>query len=128
MRDLIKKTETIFEKTKNFATRNSHIIMPVLMVGFFMLVQNETILADDGAAFAKTMLKDTLSILIKVMFIGTGILSLVFGTWELGSTLMGQNPDAKNKAIAGFGVGIVLIALGIGFLTKVDAMVAFFIS
>lgn len=128
MTNLTKKKETVFTKLNNFTIRNKHMIMSVFMIGFFVFLQNEIVFADDGAAFARDILKKTLDILIKVMFIGTGALSIIFGSWELGVTTLGQNPDAKNKAIAGFGIGIVLITLGITFLTQVDAIVSFFIS
>lgn len=123
-----KTSNSFLEKAISFIDRNKHIIVPVFILVLFLFLQSQMVFADDGSEFAKTTLKTTLETLIKIMFIGTGVLSLVFGAFELGVTALGQNPDAKNKAVMGFGIGIVLIALGIAFLSQIDGMVSFFIS
>lgn len=128
MINLIKKTDKVFEETKNFIAKNSYIIIPILMVGFFMLVQNETIFASSAEAFAKESTTKTFEKLIMIIFIGGGIVLFMFGAFEVAVTVFGQNPDAKNKAVLGILTGVVLIALGISFLLQIEPLVTFLFS
>lgn len=129
MTEVTEKRENIFTQLKKYITKNRNTIVPILLMGFFVVAQNEMVFASSsGIDFARTTLKGILETLIKIMFIGSGVLVLVFGVYELAVTVFGQNPDAKNKAVLGFSVGIVLIALGAMFLTQVDAMISFFFS
>lgn len=107
---------------------NKDLIVMVLLVGFFILLKTEFVFADDSVVFAKEILTTILNALIGTMFVGGGILLLIFGGYELIVSMNGQNPDAKNKAVLNLGSGVVLIVLGVAFMLLIERIVNFLIS
>lgn len=69
-----------------------------------------------------------LSIVFKVICFGGGGFLLIFGFIEIAITYVGNNPDAKNKAVMGLGAGILLIAIGVIAMVAVPVIVSYMFS
>ncbi len=109
--------------------KNKFAISTVLMIAYCVFINTDFVTAsDNGSALATDIATKVIEALIKVIFIGGGILMLIFGVVEVVLAIGGQNPDAKNKAIMGFAVGFALIVLGIAFLQMVSDIVSFMIQ
>lgn len=114
----------VLEKIEN----KKELIQLTGMTFLLILAMQTFVFAGGELDAAENFTTALLSIIFKVICFGGGGFSLIFGFIEIAITYVGNNPDAKNKAVMGLGVGIALIAIGVMAMVAVPVIVSYMFS